>query len=134
MASNKEPKKPNVFKDENENNTLSLDEKSSVGVEPNIAGLLSYAFGFISGIIIFLIEKESRFVKFHAMQSMILSVALFIFFSIVNLIPIIGLIISLLFVPIGIILWVFMMYKAYKGEWFKLPVIGDFSMQQAEKM
>src|SRR5215208_7905053 len=49
--------------------------KSSTGLDENIAALLSYVFGWISGLIFFLIEKESRLVRFHAMQSLLLNVA-----------------------------------------------------------
>lgn len=45
--------------------------KSSTGLEPNIAGLLCYILGWISGIIFFLIESENKFVRFHAMQSIV---------------------------------------------------------------
>src|SRR5689334_519368 len=48
--------------------------KSSTGLDENIAALLSYVFGWVSGLIFFLIEKESRLVKFHAMQSILLNV------------------------------------------------------------
>src|SRR6185369_15280 len=47
--------------------------KSSTGLDENLAALLSYVFGWISGLIFFLIEKESRLVRFHAMQSVLLS-------------------------------------------------------------
>src|SRR5215204_2867248 len=49
--------------------------KSSTGLDENIAALLSYIFGWVSGLVFFLMEKESRLVRFHAMQSILLSVA-----------------------------------------------------------
>src|SRR5678809_492310 len=48
--------------------------KSSTGLDENIAALLSYVFGWVSGLIFFLIEKESRLVRFHAMQSILFNV------------------------------------------------------------
>ena len=48
--------------------------KSSTGLDENIAALLSYVFGWISGLIFFLIEKDSRLVRFHAMQSLLFNV------------------------------------------------------------
>src|SRR4026209_353495 len=47
--------------------------KSSTGLDENIAALLSYVFGWVSGLIFFLIEKDSRLVRFHAMQSILLN-------------------------------------------------------------
>src|SRR5678809_616815 len=69
--------------------------KSSTGLDENIASLLSYVFGWVSGLIFFLIEKDSRLVRFHAMQSLlfnilvgvvcfVLWIVLFIFLMIVN--------------------------------------------------
>src|SRR5688500_11065761 len=48
--------------------------KSSTGLEENIAALLSYVFGWVSGLVFFLIEKDSKLVRFHAMQSILLCV------------------------------------------------------------
>ncbi len=89
--------------------------KATFGLDENIAGALSYLFGWISGLIFFLMEKENKFVRFHALQAIIWS-----FVAIpIALIPLLGLLINL-----GT--WFFLMYKAFKGEKYKLPVIGDF--------
>ena len=48
--------------------------KSSTGLDENIAALLSYILGWVSGLIFFLIEKDSKFVRFHAMQSILFNV------------------------------------------------------------
>ena len=52
--------------------------KSSTGIQPNVAALLAYLVGFVSGLVFFLIEKENKFVRFHAMQSIGLSGGLFV--------------------------------------------------------
>jgi uncharacterized membrane protein len=93
--------------------------KSSTGLEENVAGLLCYLVGWISGLVFFLIEKDSQFVKFHAMQSIITFGACFI----LGFIPIVGWFIWI----IALVLWIILMVKAYKGEKFKLPVIGDLA-------
>ncbi len=105
--------------------------KSSLGMDENVAGLLSYVFGFITGIIFFVLEKESRFVKFHAMQSILISAAFFVLSSVLGIIPILGWLVLLLLSPVAFILWIVLMYKAYKHEWFKLPVVGDIAEKQA---
>ena len=101
--------------------------KSSTGMEENVAGLLCYLVGWVSGLVFFLIEKDSKFVKFHAMQSIIVSVALMVIYWIVNLIPLIGWAIAGLVGLVALVLWIILMIKAYQGEKFKLPVIGDLA-------
>ena len=114
------------------NNNVTNHGKSSLGMEENIAALLSYILGFITGIIFYVLEKESKFVKFHAMQSIIFSVALMVISFILGLIPIIGWLLSLLIPPLSLILWIVLLVKAYKYEYFKIPVIGDIAENQVK--
>lgn len=119
---NSNSKKQNVFKEH--------DSKGKSGLEGNLAGALCYLAWAITGVIFLIIEKENRFVRFHAFQSIITSIALFIITIILGVIPVIGWIISLLLTPVILLLWLFMMWKAYQGERFKLPFIGDFVEKQ----
>ena len=50
--------------------------KTSTGIQANVAGLLSYVLGWLTGLIFFLIEKENKFVRFHAAQSLVVFGAL----------------------------------------------------------
>ena len=101
--------------------------KSSTGMEENVAGLLCYLVGWLTGLIFFLIEKESKFVKFHAMQSIITFGALFIIIWIFTFIPIIGWAIASILCILEVVLWIVLMVKAYRGEKFKLPIAGDLA-------
>ncbi|MFO7816053.1 MAG: DUF4870 domain-containing protein [Halanaerobiales bacterium] len=101
-----------------------------LGIEENLEAVLCYLGAWITGIIFLVVEKENKFVRFHAMQSLVTFVALFVVGMIASIIPLIGGIISILISPLGIILWLFMMYKAYQGEMYKLPYVGDFSEEQ----
>jgi len=65
--------------------------QSSTGLDENVAGLLCYFLGFITGIVFLVVEKKSRFVKFHAMQSTITFLSLFVISVVLGWIPIIGL-------------------------------------------
>ncbi|MRG85849.1 DUF4870 domain-containing protein [Salinibacillus xinjiangensis] len=105
-------------------------EKSSTGMDLNVAGLLCYLGGFITGIIFFVIEKESSFIKFHALQSIFTFVAVFIISMVLAFIPIIGWFISIIIYPLSLVLWIILMIKAYQGERFKLPIIGDMVEKQ----
>jgi uncharacterized membrane protein len=101
--------------------------KTSSGMTQNLAGLLCYAAGWITGLIFFLIEKENRFVRFHAMQSLITFGGLAILYFILPMIPVLGWALMAVLWIVGVILWIVLMVKAYQGEKFKLPVIGDIA-------
>jgi uncharacterized membrane protein len=107
-----------------------LPEKSSTGLEINLAALLTYVLGFITGIVFLIVEKDSKFVRFHAMQSTIVFGALFVLNFVLSFIPVLGWIISFLLFPVTLILWIILMIKAYQGEKFKLPIAGDMAEQQ----
>ena len=117
---------------ENTNNNTTSVSKSSTGMSENLAALLSYVLGFITGIIFFVIEKESKFVKFHAMQSILVSAALMVLSFVLGFIPFIGWIALILLGPVSFVLWILLMVKAYKYVWFKLPVVGDIAEKQAD--
>jgi uncharacterized membrane protein len=110
--------------------------KTSTGMQPNLAGLLSYVLGFITGIVFFLIEKENRFVRFHAIQSIITFGGFFVLTLGVGIIfgtvPQIALGINSLLGILQLVVWIVLMIKAYQGEYFKLPVIGDIAEKQVK--
>ncbi|REK72005.1 DUF4870 domain-containing protein [Paenibacillus paeoniae] len=108
-------------------------DPSSTGLDPKVAALLCYLVGFITGIIFLAIEKQSRFVKFHAMQSTAVFVVLVAINLIFGVIPIIGLLVSFILTPLTFILWIALMLLALQGKLFKLPYIGDWAEQQIGK-
>ena len=93
----------------------------------NVAGLLCYLAGWITGLIFFLIEKENRFVRFHAMQSIITFGSLTVIFMILGFIPFVGWMLMPILAILQLILWIVLMVKAYQGQLFKLPMIGDMA-------
>jgi uncharacterized membrane protein len=101
--------------------------KTSSGLQANVAALLAYLVGFITGIIFFLIEKDNKFVRFHAMQSIVVFGSLFVLQMVLMFIPVIGWMIAPLIGILGLILWIILMIKAYQGELFKLPIAGDIA-------
>jgi len=107
-----------------------MEKKKSVfGLDENIAGLLCYLLGFISGIIILILERENKFVRFHALQSTIWFILLAIVNWVVGLIlgwiPLIGGLITGAITLLIVASAIFLMYNAYMGNRFKIPVIGD---------
>jgi uncharacterized membrane protein len=101
--------------------------KCSTGMQPNLAALLSYVLGFVTGLIFYFVEKENKYVRFHAMQSIIVFLALFVAQIILGMIPILGWVLSFFIWLGGFILWIVLMIKAYQGEYFKLPIAGDIA-------
>jgi uncharacterized membrane protein len=111
------------------------------GLAPNVAGLLTY-FPFVGWIIaiVFLVAetyKNDKFVRFHAFQSLFLAAACFligIVLGIFAMIPFVGWILGLVIWPIYLLailaLLLFLMYKAYSGERFMLPFVGDLATKQ----
>ena len=102
-------------------------QKTSMGMEQNIAGLLCYLVGWITGLVFFLMEKENRFVRFHAMQSIVVFGALTVVSIILGAIPLIGALFSWLVGVLALILWIVLMVKAYQNEMYKLPWAGNFA-------
>ena len=100
---------------------------TDTGIKPNIAALLSYLLGFISGLVFILIEKKNKFVRFHAMQSIVTFGILFAAQWVLPVIPILGLLLSGLLSIFGVGLWVVLMVKAYQGEKFSLPWAGEIA-------
>ena len=100
----------------------------------NLMGAASYLLGFLTGIIFLLVEKQSRFVRFHAMQSTMLFGGIFVANFALGFIPILGWIVGLLLTFTAFILWIVLMWKAFQGEMYKVPKIGDMAETQLAKM
>jgi len=107
-----------------------VEGKTSMGLEPKLAGLLCYVLGWVTGLIFFILEKENQFVRFHAMQSIVVFGAISVVQIILSFIPFVGWILSLIIWILAIILWVVLMIKAYQGQLYKLPWAGDFAEKQ----
>lgn len=104
-------------------------EKSGSGLPKNTAAALTYVLGWLTGIVFLLIERDP-FVRFHAMQSILVFGGL----TVLSFIPFIGLVLSPILFIAGFVLWLVLIYKAYQGEKFELPVIGEFAKKQLGKV
>lgn len=103
------------------------------GLSENIEGALCYALGFLTGIAFLVLEKTNSFVRFHAMQSIVACFSYYILTKVLLFIPVLGWITAAIAWPLGLVLWVFLMYKAYQGEKYKLPVLGDIAENLLKK-
>lgn len=106
-------------------------QKPTSGLDERLSGALAYALGWVSGLFFLATEPANKFVRFHALQSVIvfggLSVAWFVAVSI----PLLGWLVAWVVIPpISVFLWLLLMFKAYQGERFKLPFAGDVADQR----
>ena len=118
---------------------------ASTGMSANVAGLLAYILGFITGIIFLVMEpyKNDKFVRFHAFQSIFYSVVVIGFHILWSILTgilgiltlgFLGLVMVLISLLISLVFfgfWIFLMYKAYQNVLYKAPVIGDLAAKQA---
>ena len=115
---------------------------TSTGLSANVAGALSYLLGFITGIVFLVLEKQNRFVRFHAAQSIavsvaiiVLSIALSILSTVLAFIPILGWLVAILLsVVLGFgsfVLWLVLMFKAFGGQEWELPYVGQWARRIA---
>ena len=108
-------------------------DKTSTGLESNVAGLLCYVLAWVSGLVFILIEQESKFVRFHAMQSIVTFgsiTVVWIALSILGYIPFLGVIFDIvgwILKALAFVLWIVLMVKAFQGTKYKLPWAGDFA-------
>jgi uncharacterized membrane protein len=101
--------------------------KTDVGLEENVAGLLCYVLGWVSGVVFLILEPKNKFVRYHAIQSIIVFGAISIAMAILSPIPIIGTVFFWILWVLWIILWIVLMVRAYQGKKYKLPVSGNMA-------
>jgi uncharacterized membrane protein len=101
---------------------------TSSGLDANVAAALAYAVGWVSGAAFLYLEPENRFVRFHALQSVIVFGGLSLAWIVALSIPFLGWIVAFLVIPpLSAVLWLVLMYKAYQGERYKVPGAGDMA-------
>jgi uncharacterized membrane protein len=116
--------------------------RSSSGLAPNVAGALAYVLGIITGVIFLVIEKENRFVRFHAAQSIavtivltVVSIGLSILSTALVFVPILGWIVAALLSVVLMfavfVLWVLLMWRAYQGREWEVPIAAGIARKMA---
>lgn len=112
------------IKQKPEDNTMS---ETSTGLQENVAGLLCYVLGWISGIVFLILEPKNKFVRFHAFQSIIVFGAITIALILLSWIPFIGIVFMSILWACWFILWILLMVQAAQGLLYKLPWAGDLA-------
>ena len=108
-------------------------ERTSMGSRASAAGWLSYLGGWVTGLIFLLLKRDNRFVRFHAMQSLIFFGAMGMVTTVFSYIPFLG------FIGDGLgfvsfICWIVLIVKAARGRYYKLPIIGDYAEKWANSL
>jgi len=102
--------------------------KTALGLEENVEAALCYLGLLITGLIFYFIDDKNKMIRFHAMQSILVFLPLFI-------LSLIGWYflwwISLLFGVLTLVLWLILMIKAFQGQKMKLPIVGDLAEKYA---
>jgi len=110
--------------------------KTSLGLEENFEAMLCYVFFWVSGLFFYFVEDKNKFIRFHAMQSILVFLPLMIlawifggFFGVVNYGPAweIFKFISWIFWLLVFVMWLVLMVKAYQMQRYKLPIVGDIA-------
>jgi uncharacterized membrane protein len=134
-----------------ESGAVASTNETGSGLDENVAGALSYLFGAITGVIFFVVDKENAFVRFHAAQSIVLSVGAFVAFAVLGVIGTIvstvlfaaggsgagfalfglfSLLMTLLWSVVGLGLfavWIYLMFRTYQGETVRIPLVAGFA-------
>ena len=114
-------------------------KKSLFDLEENHVAAISYVLTFVTGLPVLVLEKENKYVRFHAMQSTLFGLAALILRIVLGIfarIPILGILASLANALIGLLVLavvIYMILNALKGQTFKLPIIGDIAWEQVNK-
>lgn len=110
---------------------------TSTGLEPNVASLLCYLAGWLTGLIFFLIEKRNKEVRFHAAQSMLLFGGVSVVFIVLSIlssaITVLYLLVTLLWLA-SAVAWVVLMVFAFQGKYLRIPGIAPTAEKMAAKL
>ena|SRR3990170_1743711 len=93
---------------------------TSTGLNANFAAALCYLLGFVTGLLLLFMEKQNKFVRYHAIQSIITWIIFWMVYLLVGWIPVL----NILYLLAGFVLWLMLIFKAYRGERFKIPLVG----------
>lgn len=106
-----------------------------VDTNRNLVAALSYLpfFAIFLSIVILLVEKDDKFIRFHALQSFVISVSYYILNILINIffgagiLALIGTVLGPLLALAVLVIWVVSMIKAYQGQVMKWPLVGEFA-------
>lgn len=135
-----------------EHGTETVQQPTSTGLDANVAGALTYLFGALTGIIFYVLEPEDEFVRFHAAQSIVISVGFFVLAIATTIVTtvlgvlggtgttagvafgLVSLVIGLLWLLVALAafgLWLLLMVRAYQGKKTRVPIASSIAKRIA---
>ena len=107
---------------------------SASRIAPHLAGALAYAGWAVTGVAVYLLtDRRERFVRFHALQSILLTVALGIVTGAVFAVPLVGRALFTMAASGFVLVWLLAMRKAFRGERYPLPFIGEIARAHVDR-
>lgn len=106
----------------------------SLDMDENVTALLAYLLGWVSGLVVYLLEKENRYVRFHAMQSILTFGAITLLGILLGAIPLLNSFLLPILNLLAIVLWIVLMVKAWQHETVRLPVVAGFADEMMKKI
>lgn len=114
------------------------DQPSSTGLDPNVAAALAYLAGPISGLLLLIVERSSRYVRFHALQSIVGLGGLWLLAAALAMLAMLTVFVSatgfalLLYAAwltgaVWIVVWIICLVKAFTGRAWKMPIAGRYA-------
>ena len=100
---------------------------SGVPVNSRVVGVLAYAGGLLSGLLVLALERKDSFVRFHAMQSVVAFGAVVIAHLMLRGLGTFGAFAGVPFALSVVVLWIALMFQAFRGERYHLPYLGAFA-------
>jgi uncharacterized membrane protein len=113
---------------------LSPFERTSMGMKARTAGVLCYLFAWVGGLVFLLLERDNRFVRFHAAQSLLFFGTMSILGWVCSYFPFSLFGLGGVVVLVGFIGWIVLMVAAHRGRYYKLPLFGGYAEQLANRI
>jgi uncharacterized membrane protein len=108
-------------------------DETTTGLNENLSAALCYLFGWLSGLVFLLVEQRNGYVRFHAWQSLLTFGGLSLIAVFGGWLPMLGSVIVPVISLITFVVWIVMMIKAYKGERYRLPIVGEIAADWTER-
>jgi uncharacterized membrane protein len=108
-------------------------DKTGTGLSPNVAAVLTYVLGWVSGLLFLLIERKNNFVRFHAAQSVLVFGPVTIAGILIGLIPVAGWMINTALAFFAFILWIELMVRASVGQTCTVPLASTIAKRQLKE-
>jgi uncharacterized membrane protein len=122
---------------------VATGQETETGLSENVAGALSYLLGILTGIVFLVVEKDNEYVRFNAAQSIVvfggiavLAIGISILSTILGFLLgdflglLVGFLLFLVWAAVGLVgfgLWAFLMYRAYRGNSFRVPIAAGYA-------